>query len=200
MVFSADGKYLVSGGTTGLYDLTDNADINIWSIETGNLVLTLFGHTASVTSLACFGKYVASGSKDGSVIIWSFDTGYEIHSNKTKHAAPVSSINFTTDCKYVVTRSKDHITGVMWSTETGLEVKDTPFPPLATGTEHYFGDMSVSTKGKDVLLMTRKKKDPVLLRYFGATTTMTCKEAGLEGALLSANYRKLLLQLGAKAG
>ena len=169
--------------------------MKIWSTETGDVVRSLTGHTNDGNSVAFSsdGKYVVSGSGDKSVKIWSTETGDVVRS-LTGHTQSVSSVLFSSDGKYVVSRSDDNSVKI-WSTETGLEVKDT-LPPLTTGTQH-FGDMSVSFTGNGVQLVTRKKKDPVLLRHFGAITVTTCKEApGLEGTLLSANNRKLLLQLG----
>ncbi len=68
VVFSPDGKTLISGGA--------DSTIKIWSLATGQLLRTLTEHQASIMSLAIGsdGKIFASASNN-SVKLWNLATG-----------------------------------------------------------------------------------------------------------------------------
>lgn len=72
-VFSADGKTL--------FGATFENDVPIWDFETGELILTLRGHTAAVFSVALGPeeKTILTASQDGSVRLWDLETGAELH-------------------------------------------------------------------------------------------------------------------------
>ena len=54
---------------------TSDAGIAFWSIQSGELLVTAYGHTASVTGLAFApdGSWIASSSQDGTVRTWSVE-------------------------------------------------------------------------------------------------------------------------------
>ena len=78
LAFSPDGKYLVAGfGSKNLF----NADVSpnplkVWEVATRRLIRQLDGHTGYCVSLdfSRDGKLLASGSRDGTAIIWSTET------------------------------------------------------------------------------------------------------------------------------
>jgi WD40 repeat protein len=72
LLFSPNGKILVSGGS-------DNT-IKLWDVESGKELRTLTGHSNWVMSLSFSsdGKTLASGSFDGQVKIWDIPTGKEL--------------------------------------------------------------------------------------------------------------------------
>ena len=70
LLFSPDGKFLLESRTTWLKYL-----ITIWDVETGNDLETLSGHTKWIDTLVFShdGKTLASGSSDGTILLWDWD-------------------------------------------------------------------------------------------------------------------------------
>ena len=70
LLFSPDGKFLLAAKS----DRGKNV-IQIWDVETGNGLGTVSGHTEPIESLAFSsnGNILASGSKDGTVLLWDWD-------------------------------------------------------------------------------------------------------------------------------
>jgi WD40 repeat protein len=64
VVFSIDGRFLISGGKEG--------ELKIWHVETGNLVRTVKAHRGSINSIALShdGRTIATGSDDKNVKLW----------------------------------------------------------------------------------------------------------------------------------
>mgnify|MGYP001264933902 CR=1 FL=1 len=74
IAFSPDGRKLASGAGSGWRPILDeDTTIRVWDAESGELMLTLKGHTSSVYSVAFSsdGSMLASGSEDGTVRIWN---------------------------------------------------------------------------------------------------------------------------------
>ena len=69
MCVTPDGKHVVSG--------SGDKTVRIWSLESGQLVRQLDGHTDRVYSVCVTpdGKHVVSGSYDKTVRIWSVESG-----------------------------------------------------------------------------------------------------------------------------
>ena len=70
LAFSSDGTFLVGSGEES-WDFP----IKIWNVETGNQLTPLTGHTEHITTLVFShdGKTLASGSEDGTVLLWDWD-------------------------------------------------------------------------------------------------------------------------------
>ncbi len=70
LTFSPDGSILIASGKADRDIL-----IKLWDVETGNQVVTLTGHTETVTTLVFShdGKTLASGSEDGTVLLWDWN-------------------------------------------------------------------------------------------------------------------------------
>ena len=70
LTFSPDGSILIDSGKKDRDIL-----IKLWDVETGNQVVTLTGHTETVTTLVFSPdeKTLASGSQDGTVLLWDWE-------------------------------------------------------------------------------------------------------------------------------
>ena len=116
---SPNGKNFASGS-----DYSHN--VKIWNIETGTLVNELEGHTDTILSITYSpdGRYIASGSRDGTVRLWCALTGKEIKKFfGHKYGTVVSA--FFTNGKFLFANpfsSDDGETSKIWDIETGKEV------------------------------------------------------------------------------
>ena len=70
LTFSLDRTILIGSGMEG-WDVL----IKLWDVETGKQLATLTGHTENITTLVFShnGKTLASGSDDGTVLLWDWD-------------------------------------------------------------------------------------------------------------------------------
>ena len=66
LTFSPDGKTLLG---------SNRRHIKLWNVDTGNQLSTLTGHTEPIETLVFShdGKTLASGSEDGTVLLWDWD-------------------------------------------------------------------------------------------------------------------------------
>ena len=69
LTFSPDGKTLLGSKWTG------RSRIQLWDVNTGRSLGTLFGHTEPIETLVFShdGKTLASGSEDGTVLLWDWE-------------------------------------------------------------------------------------------------------------------------------
>lgn len=116
MVFSEDGSQIVSAG---------NAEIRVWDPATGRetVKIRLDNHFDAVFSLAFSpdGKWVASGSSDGTARVWNVATGQEI--SRMTHGEAVNSVAFSPDGKWVVSGSGvEYGTARVWEATIGKEI------------------------------------------------------------------------------
>ncbi len=81
VAFSTDGRTLAS---------TIWHEIRLWDVTTGGIKRTLSGHTDLVNSVAFSpdGRTLASGSEDGTVLLWAFDPTVNV--NATANVSPTS--------------------------------------------------------------------------------------------------------------
>jgi WD40 repeat protein/tetratricopeptide (TPR) repeat protein len=80
IAFSPDSKRLASAS---------GKRVRLWDVENGVLIATLDGHLDKVWSVAFSpdGKWVASGSRDGTIRVWNAATGNQIHTLEGRNGA-----------------------------------------------------------------------------------------------------------------
>ncbi|KIJ50118.1 hypothetical protein M422DRAFT_160180 [Sphaerobolus stellatus SS14] len=85
------------------------------------LVFQLQGHTNRVSSVSFSpnGRYIASGSDDHTVRLWSVETAMPVGQLYEGHTHSVNSVSFSPDGGYIASGSGDH-TVCLWSVETGM--------------------------------------------------------------------------------
>ena len=112
VAFSPDEKTIASGG----YDKT----VRLWDAQTGKLLQTLIGHTATVWDVAFSsdGKTIASGSHDKTVRLWEADTGEPLRTLTTEQMTAVWSVAFSPDGKTIASTSI-YSAIRLWNVKTG---------------------------------------------------------------------------------
>ena len=115
MVFSNDGKQIITGG--------GNGNIKVWDVNSGQELNTLIGHTYGITSLVLSsdGKTLVSGSKDGTIRIWDLSNKNNKRVLTKGHTAFVNTIAFSPDDTTIMSAgSSKKIQN--WSVNTGKEL------------------------------------------------------------------------------
>jgi WD40 repeat protein len=85
VAFSPDGKRIVTGGEGGeTRKNQQSGEVKVWDAETGHELLSLKGHTGSITCLAFSldGKHLVTGSTDKTAKIWDGEKNQELLSLK----------------------------------------------------------------------------------------------------------------------
>jgi WD40 repeat protein len=130
LAFSPDGALLASG--SGAIDPNSPQDftVRLWDVATGEQRTALEGHTAPVRSIAFSpdGALLASGSLDGTVRVWSVESGEE--TSAFQHGTGVISIAFSPDGTLLASGGGDpNVTppdfGIrLWAMGDGVPVAD----------------------------------------------------------------------------
>jgi WD40 repeat protein len=92
LCWSTDGTQVISA--------SDDANVRVWDIATRTRSKILYGHVKAVTSVASFNDLVASGSKDGTVIIHVLSSSALLRTIVPDRivrssAEPISSVQFS---------------------------------------------------------------------------------------------------------
>lgn len=80
VVFSPDGKYLVTPGNPAAWIAgmgeDDHGELRLWNVDTGKPAATFSGHQKFINVVAYCpdGKHLASGCQDGTIIVWDVST------------------------------------------------------------------------------------------------------------------------------
>ena len=130
---SPNGNYIV---------ISHGLNLSLLDFETGKILKRFIGHTDNVWSVnfSPDGKYLASGSNDGTVKLWNIETGKEIRT-LTGHTDDVYSVSFSPDGKYLAGKSYGKSVKV-WDVESGKE------KITFSGYTGYVGSVSFTPDGK----------------------------------------------------
>ncbi len=119
---------------------TGNNNIQIWHIETEELVAELTKHENRIYSLmfSPTGKYLISGGWADEVYVW--DTAlWEKQHQLTEHTGSIEAIAFHPDGELFVTSSRDG-TARLWNVETGEQISPLPLPETLEDASLYRGE------------------------------------------------------------
>jgi WD40 repeat protein/transcriptional regulator with XRE-family HTH domain len=114
VAYSPDGKRIAT---------TDwNNSAKLWDAKSGQLLMTLTGHSESVNGVAFSpdGKLVATASDDETAKIWNVETGDELLT-LSGHDRPVHDVSFSPDGHHLASASDDG-TAKVWDLKTGKEL------------------------------------------------------------------------------
>jgi WD40 repeat protein/serine/threonine protein kinase len=122
LAFSPDDRHLATvaaDATAKVWDLALQSRRTSGSVGTSEAVLTLAGHSSTVTCLAYGprGGLLATGSKDNTARIWEAQSGRFVRSLQG-HSGWITAIAFSPDGNRLATASADHTVRV-WEVETG---------------------------------------------------------------------------------
>lgn len=109
-------EQIISGGT-------QDKTIELWKLNTGEKLRTLWGHTKAIITLAISldGEIIASGSEDKSIKLWKLNTGQELDT-LLGHKGSILSVAFHPDGKILASGSDDK-TIKLWQLSTGREFR-----------------------------------------------------------------------------
>src|SRR5262249_23155871 len=118
VAWSPDGKLIL----TGSGELGKPGEATVWDAQKGQEILSLKGHTDSVTSVAFSldNNCIDTGSEEQIARVWDSGKGKEVLSPKG-HTQPLSSVAFSPDGKRILTGSND-TTAKVWDAQKGQEI------------------------------------------------------------------------------
>ncbi len=111
------GKLLATGHADGM--------VRLWQFDAGTprLQRQLVGHSSNVFTLAFSpeGARLASGSNDGTILLWDSTTGQQLRT-LSGHSQDIYSVAFSPDGQLLVSTSPDQ-TIRLWDAQSGREVR-----------------------------------------------------------------------------
>lgn len=119
LALSEDG-YLFCGVQGG--------DVQIWDLETHQMIRSVMAHTDDVLAVAIKGHGFVSASADGSIKIWS--EGFQFRESLCDHQGIVLSL--TTSGNYLISGSNDH-TIKFWDMPSSSSSSFEPFRRPSVG-------------------------------------------------------------------
>jgi WD40 repeat protein/transcriptional regulator with XRE-family HTH domain len=137
VTFSPDGKRFATA--------SQDKTAKVWDAKTGQLLLTLSGHTDQVAGIVYSpdGKQIATTSDDHTAKIWDANTG-QLLLTLTGHTDGVGPVAFSPDGTRLVTTSLDK-TAMVWDALTGEELLTYTQPSTQRG--FYYSGVAFNSDG-----------------------------------------------------
>eukprot|EP00756_Hemistasia_phaeocysticola_P002502 Hpha_TRINITY_DN11709_c0_g1::TRINITY_DN11709_c0_g1_i1::g.31802::m.31802 len=157
----------------------EESSLTMSDMRTGKELLTFMGHEDTIISAACSAdnKFIATASRDHSMILWDIATGKQVLS--FEHEKVVICCCFSRDGKMLVSGCQDKVCRV-WDTRRGREI--------ATLSEHEGIIISVSFS-PDGKKMVSSSADKTLKVWDIETTRCEHTLVGHMGIVLACAYR-----------
>ncbi|MCH7497979.1 MAG: WD40 repeat domain-containing protein [Candidatus Marinimicrobia bacterium] len=113
VVFGAEGHLLVTG--------SDDANLVIWDLQTGQQLHVLSGHKQAISSISLSpgGTYLASASINGSVIVW--DLRSRLQATIMRGTGRIRSVSYSPNGRYLALGSTDK-TALLLEASSGTRV------------------------------------------------------------------------------
>ena len=114
MTMMSDTSKLIVGG--------DDQTVELWDLETEQLIRSYTGHAAPVSALDLSGdgSVIAAASWDGDILIWNVETGKQIQSIEA-HDGTVGTIALSHNGRQIVSGGDDAIVK-LWDTQSGRQI------------------------------------------------------------------------------
>ena len=111
VVFSSDGKRLVTGGFDGM--------ARIIEVSSGQLLKELTGHTDAINAVAISGddRWLVTGSHDKTAILWNLADATKVRTFQG-HTAPLLAVALNPRGTLIASAGRDNIVRI-WNAETG---------------------------------------------------------------------------------
>ena len=119
---------------------TGNNEIQVWHIESEELIEELTGHEKYIYSLTFSpnGEYLVSGGIGDEMFVWDVASWKKQHT-LIGHTSSIEAIAFHPDGKRFVSSSRDG-TALLWNVDTGEQISTLPLPDTLEDTSLYRGE------------------------------------------------------------
>jgi WD40 repeat protein len=115
---SPDGDYVALG--------MNDTSVHIWDVQTGRPKFVLAGHNASIKTVSFGKQYLASGDRDGVIILWNSSSGdyeKELMHLPSERDSDISCLQLSPDEKKLAFSAGDFSAGI-FDLENGEKICD----------------------------------------------------------------------------
>ena len=131
-----------------LVSVSDDYQVKLWDLQTGNPLRTLLGHQRSVNTLALSpdGRWIASGSQDATIRLWNLQQPDQPPRILAGHSQRVWSVAFSPTAQILASASEDH-TVKLWNLANGECYQTMAKDPNSNGIVAFSPDGSLLASG-----------------------------------------------------